>query len=95
MSEEPEVMTSAETVQQVEPAFVDPSAAADSAPEQSLEAKDDAQSPQQASDAVETSPHPADSILQRIENEVDGLLHSPLALAGWVKDMVREARTLL
>ena len=41
------------------------------------------------------APHPADSLLQRLENEVDSLLHSPLALANWVKDMAREARKLL
>lgn len=39
--------------------------------------------------------HPADSVLARIESEIDGLLHSSLAMRNWVKDMVREARNLL
>lgn len=40
-------------------------------------------------------PHPVDSLLARIESEVDSMLHSPLALANWVKSMVAEARKLL
>jgi hypothetical protein len=52
--------------------------------------------PEQAATPTNTAAsHPADSVLARIESEIDGLLHSPLAMANWVKDMVREARNLL
>lgn len=48
-----------------------------------------------AQDPPAAAPHPARALLSRIESEVDGMLHSPLALANWVKSMVAEVRQLL
>lgn len=54
---------------------------------------------QPAANAAATSDtaakHPAESVLKRIEEGVDGMLHQPLAMAQWVKDMVAEVRKLL
>lgn len=44
---------------------------------------------------TDAAAHPADAVLARIENEVHSLMHSPLALANWVKSMVAEARSKL